>query len=438
MPRACVIAKNVADLHSATNKITKETALTEKGEIVSAQRRSRQRARHPHRLRPAGHVLDRRRRHHVRQLDQERRRLGHRRPSRPRRSQEDHAAHDVVELLARLARLQPGSLKRVGRRRPVLLLRGELTEPTHATLSSRHSWPGSDLATRSGARGWMRSRAQGSGMTGAWASGQLTSSARSPAAPPCPWADARGSPPRWARCPSPAGPARPGARSRTRGTMRDQLVVPGEPVDVGLHDAQVRHRRAEVRGHHGAQVAVEVVRRDVDLVRLGQRRHLHATARCRSRACRRWRHPWPARGSRAGTRARRAASRTTRSGAGSGGGCSPAPRGCRCRSRPRTCRGRRSSRRISRYPSVLALKLQVEQHVDVGPGAVAQRFQVHAQVAQHTAVDVQLGRERRAEARPPASRVLAACLVGEDVGLHGGEALLAHLARPSPSRRRGR
>src|SRR5207253_1144945 len=65
------------------------------------------------------------RRHHVRQLDEERRRLGDRRTPRPDRI-EGHQAHEVLELLARLARLQPGQPESLGRRRPGLLLRRQL------------------------------------------------------------------------------------------------------------------------------------------------------------------------------------------------------------------------------------------------------------------------------------------------------------------------
>jgi len=51
--------------------------------------------------------------------------------------------------------------------------------------------------------------------------------------------------------------------------VREQLVVPRETVDIGFHDAQVRHRRAEMRVHHGAEMAVEIVRGDVDFEVLG-------------------------------------------------------------------------------------------------------------------------------------------------------------------------
>src|SRR5712691_1693372 len=35
----------------------------------------------------------------------------------------------------------------------------------------------------------------------------------------------------------------------------EKLVIPRQPVDVGLHDPQIRHRRAEMGVHHGAEVA---------------------------------------------------------------------------------------------------------------------------------------------------------------------------------------
>ncbi len=53
---------------------------------------------------------------------------------------------------------------------------------------------------------------------------------------------------------------------------------------------------------------------------------------------------------------------------------------------------------------------------------------MHAQVAQHGAVDIELGRKGRAEARAPALGIPGACLVEENVGLERGELLLDHLA----------
>jgi hypothetical protein len=70
------IAANVDELHG-TNQLTKATALTEKGEVVSGRG-------DPVNMHDVltGSTPDGRRyrRHHLRQLDQERRRLGHRRP----------------------------------------------------------------------------------------------------------------------------------------------------------------------------------------------------------------------------------------------------------------------------------------------------------------------------------------------------------------------
>ena len=57
--------------------------------------------------------------------------------------------------------------------------------------------------------------------------------------------------------------------------LGDEIVLPGHVVDVDLHDAEVRDRGAEVRAHQRRHVAVEVVRRAVDLVGLRHGRDLH-------------------------------------------------------------------------------------------------------------------------------------------------------------------
>ena len=69
--KGVVVAKSVEDLHSDTANITKQTALTEKGE-PSAAAATPQRARYSDRLGPAGPVLHGRWRHHLRELDEER------------------------------------------------------------------------------------------------------------------------------------------------------------------------------------------------------------------------------------------------------------------------------------------------------------------------------------------------------------------------------
>src|SRR5450830_1671501 len=63
----------------------------------------------------------------------------------------------------------------------------------------------------------------------------------------------------------------------------------------------------------------------------------------------------------------------------------------------------------------LGVEVEVEKDVDIGPGAIADRFQMHAQIAQYLAVDIDLGFERHAETGPPARRL--ALIIGKDVGL---------------------
>jgi hypothetical protein len=74
----------------------------------------------------------------------------------------------------------------------------------------------------------------------------------------------------------------------------------------------------------------------------------------------------------------------------------------------------------------LGVEIEVEQDIDIRTCAVADGFEMHAQVVQHLAVDIDLGLERRAEAGPPARGL--ARVVGEDIGLQRGEFLFADLA----------
>src|SRR5713101_1689113 len=67
----------------------------------------------------------------------------------------------------------------------------------------------------------------------------------------------------------------------------------------------------------------------------------------------------------------------------------------------------------------LGVEVEVEQDVDLRPGAVADGLQMAAQTAQHLAVDIDLRREGHAETGPPASRL--AGIVSEDIGLQRGE-----------------
>src|SRR5258708_23791724 len=36
--------------------------------------------------------------------------------------------------------------------------------------------------------------------------------------------------------------------------MGEEIVIPSQPVDVGLHDPQIRHRRAAMGIHHATEV----------------------------------------------------------------------------------------------------------------------------------------------------------------------------------------
>jgi hypothetical protein len=69
--KGVVVAKSVDDLHSDSANVSKQTALTEKGDRQRPGRRG-QRARHSDRLGPAGPLLHRWWRHHLRKLDEER------------------------------------------------------------------------------------------------------------------------------------------------------------------------------------------------------------------------------------------------------------------------------------------------------------------------------------------------------------------------------
>src|SRR5262249_40589914 len=59
------------------------------------------------------------------------------------------------------------------------------------------------------------------------------------------------------------------------GRMSEQLMIPGEAINVYLHDAQIGNGGAEVRVHHGAEMAIEIMRRDIDLESFRRGRNLH-------------------------------------------------------------------------------------------------------------------------------------------------------------------
>src|SRR6266702_5270945 len=74
----------------------------------------------------------------------------------------------------------------------------------------------------------------------------------------------------------------------------------------------------------------------------------------------------------------------------------------------------------------LGVEVEIEQEIDIRSRAVADGFEMHAEISQDLAIDVDLGLERRAEAGPPAHRLAVG--VDEDVGLQRSEAFFAHLA----------
>src|ERR1700694_4251135 len=74
----------------------------------------------------------------------------------------------------------------------------------------------------------------------------------------------------------------------------------------------------------------------------------------------------------------------------------------------------------------LGVEIKVEQDVDVRPGAIADHFQMRAQVVQYLAVDVDFRREGHAETGPPARRLTF--IVSEYVGLQRGKFLFPDFA----------
>jgi hypothetical protein len=75
--KGIVVAKSVEDLHSNANNINKQTALTEQGEIVSGRGDAVNMHRHTNRVGPARALFNGRWRHHLRELDEKQRRIGH-------------------------------------------------------------------------------------------------------------------------------------------------------------------------------------------------------------------------------------------------------------------------------------------------------------------------------------------------------------------------
>src|SRR5258708_20233846 len=72
------------------------------------------------------------------------------------------------------------------------------------------------------------------------------------------------------------------------------------------------------------------------------------------------------------------------------------------------------------------VEVEIKQDVDIGPGAIADRLEMRAQIAQYLAVDVDLRRERHSKTGSPTRRL--ARVVSEDVGLQRGKVLFPDLA----------
>ena len=89
--KGVVIAKNVAELHGANN-LTKQTALTEKGEMVNGRGDTPNMHDILTGSQPDGTAFAARRRPHLRQLDEERAGRGDGRPSRPQGLRDDDAS----------------------------------------------------------------------------------------------------------------------------------------------------------------------------------------------------------------------------------------------------------------------------------------------------------------------------------------------------------
>jgi len=129
-----LLAQNVADLHGANpggNTPFKQLALNEKGGTVNGVGDLPQSARYADRLAGERDGLYRRRRPHVRQLDEQHDGHGAARPSRPHGRR-----RHVVEFPARFGGLQPTGFDPNRRQRIFLLLRDQLTRVAGWSLAS--------------------------------------------------------------------------------------------------------------------------------------------------------------------------------------------------------------------------------------------------------------------------------------------------------------
>ena len=128
--KGVVIAKDVAELHSASNNLTKQTALTEKGEVDQRRRRQAEPPRRAHGIAADGTAFAAGEDRTCKNWTSSYARRGDGRAFRPQRAARRRTV-EILEYLASLARprrrLLPGRPEEHRRRRPAVLLRGELS-----------------------------------------------------------------------------------------------------------------------------------------------------------------------------------------------------------------------------------------------------------------------------------------------------------------------
>ena len=129
--KGVVVATSVADLHSDANKLSKENSLTEKGAVVNGRGDTPNKHDILTGTHAGRHGVHCGRRFHLRQLDKQRRGQRAGRPSRSHRAAAPTRRRGTSRTLARL---QPGQPAWHRRRRAVLLLRGQVSEPSEGEV----------------------------------------------------------------------------------------------------------------------------------------------------------------------------------------------------------------------------------------------------------------------------------------------------------------
>ena len=207
------------------------------------------------------------------------------------------------------------------------------------------------------------------------------------------------------------------------------LVVPGDPVDVGLHDDDVRGCGRPVGVHHRGEVPVEVVRSDAVAHAVGHRGHLGRLPEAVPDAVDDRYVERPGNQIRVQLADAEQRFRT-------------ADRAARLRADVRHSVGmvgvdldpEESEVGKLCHDAGVALgagvEVQVQQQVHAVARTVTKRLQRRPYLVDELARDVQLGRERRAEAGKPATQPVVR--LAEDVGLEGCESLLGYLCAERP------